>query len=423
VERSHEISDELDVVYDSAMSGPGPEHRTSDERLVALESLTDTALTRLEVEDLLDELLSRVQEILEADTAAVLLLDGPRELVARAARGIEEEVRQGVRVPLGSGFAGRIAAPRGPILLERVDATTVTNPILWEKGIKVMLGVPLLAGDRLLGVIHVGRLVDRAFGPDDVLLLEVVAGRVAGAVQTRQLAIERAAALLLERSLLPSALPASPGLEVSARYVPAQNGTVGGDWYDVFTLPSGQLWIVTGDVAGHGIHAAVVMGRIRSALRAYTMLELPPEDVLDLVDRKVTHFEIGSIATVALAATHPPFDRLQLALAGHPPPAIAVPGSPTVLAEVDVGTPLGTGADVRRSSTALDVPPGTVLAFYTDGLVERRGESIDVGLERVRAAVTPDAPAQVARDVMRELVGDREPEDDIALVVVRRARE
>jgi hypothetical protein len=423
VERSHEISDELDVVYDSAMSGPGPEHRTSDERLVALESLTDTALTRLEVEDLLDELLSRVQEILEADTAAVLLLDGPRELVARAARGIEEEVRQGVRVPLGSGFAGRIAATRGPILLERVDATTVTNPILWEKGIKVMLGVPLLAGDRLLGVIHVGRLVDRAFGPDDVLLLEVVAGRVAGAVQTRQLAIERAAALLLERSLLPSALPASPGLEVSARYVPAQNGTVGGDWYDVFTLPSGQLWIVTGDVAGHGIHAAVVMGRIRSALRAYTMLELPPEDVLDLVDRKVTHFEIGSIATVALAATHPPFDRLQLALAGHPPPAIAVPGSPTVLAEVDVGTPLGTGADVRRSSTALDVPPGTVLAFYTDGLVERRGESIDVGLERVRAAVTPDAPAQVARDVMRELVGDREPEDDIALVVVRRARE
>jgi serine phosphatase RsbU (regulator of sigma subunit) len=299
----------------------------------------------------------------------------------------------------------------------------VTNPILWEKGVKVMLGVPLLAGDRLLGVIHVGRLVDRAFGPDDVLLLEVVAGRVAGAVQTRQLAIERAAALLLERSLLPSALPASPGLEVSARYVPAQNGTVGGDWYDVFTLPSGQLWIVTGDVAGHGIHAAVVMGRIRSALRAYTMLELPPEDVLDLVDRKVTHFEIGSIATVALAATHPPFDRLQLALAGHPPPAIAVPGSPTVLAEVDVGTPLGTGADVRRSSTALDVPPGTVLAFYTDGLVERRGESIDVGLERVRAAVTPDAPAQVARDVMRELVGDREPEDDIALVVVRRARE
>src|SRR4029453_11280278 len=100
-------------------------------------------------------LLARVQEILDADTAAVLLVDPTsRQLVARSARGTEEEVRQGVEIPLGHGFAGRIAATRGPIALDRVDATTVSNPILWEKGIKVMLGVPLLSSDGLLGGLH-----------------------------------------------------------------------------------------------------------------------------------------------------------------------------------------------------------------------------------------------------------------------------
>jgi sigma-B regulation protein RsbU (phosphoserine phosphatase) len=267
----------------------------AEAQLANLQALTDTALTRLDVDDLLAELLSRVREILDAETAAVLLLDeGSGQLVATAACGIEEEVREGVRVPLGSGFAGRIASSRGPIRLDRVDSTTVSNPILWEKGIQVMLGVPLVSSKKLLGVLHVGRLEDRPFSDQDVELLQVVADRVAAATQTRTLAIERAAAGLLERSLLPEGLPACPGLELAARYVPAEGHAIGGDWYDVFTLPSGELWLVVGDVAGHGIHASIVMGRIRSALRAYTLLDLPPEEVLRLVDRKVDHFEIGT---------------------------------------------------------------------------------------------------------------------------------
>ena len=145
--------------------------------------------------------------------------------------------------------------------------------MLWEKQIRVMLGIPLLSGDRLLGVIHVGRLEDRPFTDQDVELLQVVADRVAGVTQARLLAIEQAAAGLLERSLLPSRLPQCEGLEFTARYVPTEERSVGGDWYDLFTLPSGTLWIVAGDVAGHGLHAAVVMGRIRSALRAYTLLD------------------------------------------------------------------------------------------------------------------------------------------------------
>ena len=173
-----------------------------------------------------------------------------------------------------------------------------------------------------------GGLEHRPFNDQDVELLQVVADRVAGATQTRTLAIERAAAGLLERSLLPERLPTCPGLELAARYVPAEGQAIGGDWYDVFTLPSGQLWIVVGDVAGHGIQASVVMGRIRSALRAYSLLDLPPEEVLRLVDRKVDHFEIGTIATVACAVTDSPYDTMTVALAGHPPPVVAAPGEP-----------------------------------------------------------------------------------------------
>ena len=305
------------------------------ERLANLQALTDSALTQLDADDLLVELLARVREILDVDTAAVLILDEQSgELVATAACGIEDEVRQGVRVPLGTGFAGRIAATKDAVALERVDSTTVANPILWEKGIKVMLGLPLLRDDRVIGVMHVGRLENRPFNEEDTALLQIVADRVAGAIQTQQLAIERATTLLLERSLLPGKLPSCSGLSFATRFVAAEGRTVGGDWFDLFTLPSGQLWIVVGDVAGHGLQAAVVMGRIRSALRAYTLLDAPaPERVLDLVDRKVNHFEIGTIATVACAVFDPPYDTMTLAVAGHPPPVVAVPGLPAAFAE------------------------------------------------------------------------------------------
>ena len=392
-----------------------------DERLARLHALTDATLSRLDVDDLLTELLNRVREILGADTAAVLLLDEPsQKLVARAACGIEEEVREGVRVPIGAGFAGRIAATKGAVRLDRIDETTVTNPILWEKGIQVMLGVPLLSEDKVLGVLHVGRLDARPFTPEDADLLQIVADRVAGATQNRQLAIEQAAAILLERSLLPSSLPVCAGLEVAARYVPADDRVVGGDWYDMFTLPSGDLWIVVGDVAGHGLGAAVVMGRIRSALRAYALLGLPPEEVLELVDRKVRHFEIGTYATIVCAVGRPPFDSIRIAVAGHPPPILSAPDTEPVVVEVHITPPVGVGEDIERFSTDLAIPAGAVLAFYTDGLIERRGESIDVGLERLRRAVRPDSAAAVVRTVMHRLVADSVPIDDVALVVLRR---
>ena len=143
--------------------------RAATDPLLNLRALTDSTLTPVDVDALLVEVLARVREIVDADTAAVLLLnESAGELVARAASGIEEEVRQGVRVPLGTGFAGRIAATRQAVRLDRVDESTVANPILWEKRIKTMLGVPLLRDDRVLGVMHVGRLQRRPFSDADI---------------------------------------------------------------------------------------------------------------------------------------------------------------------------------------------------------------------------------------------------------------
>jgi signal transduction histidine kinase len=160
--------------------------RKARKRVEHVQAVTDAALGHLELDDLFAVLLPRIRDILGADTCAVLLVDeDANELVARAAVGIEEEVERGVRIPVGLGFAGRIAAERHPVILPDVDHADVLNPILREKGIKSMLGVPLLVGGHALGVIHVGALVHRRFTTDDVELLQLVADRVA-------LAIERA---------------------------------------------------------------------------------------------------------------------------------------------------------------------------------------------------------------------------------------
>jgi sigma-B regulation protein RsbU (phosphoserine phosphatase) len=246
----------------------------AEDKLQDIQSVTDAALSHLTTDDLLVTLLDRVREILDADTAAVLLLDvSGRQLIATAASGLEEEVSQGVRIPVGRGFAGRIAAERRPVILDRVDHGTVLNPLLLEKGIRSLAGVPLLAQGTVIGVLHIGTLQNRVFTPDDAALLQLAADRAALAVQSLRSREDQAAAVALQRSLVPSALPEVRGVESAARYVPG-SGRVGGDWYDVFVLPSGQLGLVVGDVAGSGLGAAVIMGRIRSTLRAYA-LEFP----------------------------------------------------------------------------------------------------------------------------------------------------
>jgi signal transduction histidine kinase len=175
--------------------------RGDAQHVLRLQAVTDVALAHLELGDLLNELLKRIRTVLEVDTTAVLLLDpATNELVARAAVGLEEEVERGVRIPLGQGFAGRIAAERRPVYLPDVDHADVFNPLLREKGIKSLLGVPLLMEGQPLGVLHVGSLVPREFAQDEIDLLQLVADRAALAIShARLFESERDARARLER--------------------------------------------------------------------------------------------------------------------------------------------------------------------------------------------------------------------------------
>jgi phosphoserine phosphatase RsbU/P len=392
-------------------------------KLRDIRSITDAALSHLGADDLLAELLVRVKEILDADTVAVLLLDSSgRQLIATAACGLEEEVRQGVRIPVGQGFAGRIAAGQRPVILDHVDHGNVLNPILLDKGIRSLVGVPLLVHGAVIGVLHVGTVHDRVFTADDAALLQLAADRAALAVQSLRSHEDRAAAAALQRSLLPSALPVVTGVEAAARYVPGE-GQVGGDWYDMFPLPGDELGVVAGDVAGSGLAGAVVMGRMRSVLRAYALEYPDPAEVLGKLDQKMQYFEGEVMATVSYAVLDPASGQLRISSAGHFPPVIAAPGQRGVLAEIAVDAPIGVADAPRRHVTTLDLASGAVLCFFTDGLVERRDEPIDDGITRLCATVVPGPPENICISVMGALVGSEHPGDDIALLVLRWQRE
>src|SRR5947209_5875311 len=274
-----------------AMPGePGNAPSGADERLRRIESMTDAAVAHVDVEALLAELLDRVRDLLGVETATVLLLDpASQELVVTVALGLEATVRQGIRIPLGKGFAGRVAAEQQPLIIEQIDQTNVLYPLLAEHGTCSLLGVPLLSSGTVIGVVHVGTLVPHRFSDDDVRLLQIAAERIVFATQSRRTELERAAAAVFQRSLLPARLPVVPGLELAAHYIPAGRGGVGGDWYDVFTLPSGWLCIVIGDVVGRGLMAADVMGRLRNALRSYALLGGDPAEILGRLDQQVQH--------------------------------------------------------------------------------------------------------------------------------------
>ncbi|MFI5915823.1 PP2C family protein-serine/threonine phosphatase [Dactylosporangium sp. NPDC051541] len=392
----------------------------SVEQLRRLQTVTDAALSRLGVEDLLNELLVRVRDLLHADTATILLLDPTgAELVATAASGLEREVRLGVRVPVGHGFAGQVAATAEPLVLDHVDATTVVSRILLDAGITAMLGVPMISTGQVVGVLHVGSRTPRRFTAEDTELLQLVAERAAHATVARAHSLDRATAHALQRSLLPSRLPALPGLDVAVRYLPGTDTGLGGDWYDVFTLPSGVIGVAIGDVAGKGLRAAVIMGRIRSALRAYAMETDDPADVLTRLDRKVQRFEPDAMATVIYAVIAPRLDRITLSNAGHLPPVAVTPGHPARLSRVGPDLPIGAYPGATRTATSLPLDPGDGLFFYTDGLVERR-QPITDGFDRLTAALTGGDAEEQCTAAMNALLATDPATDDVAMLALRR---
>jgi phosphoserine phosphatase RsbU/P len=385
-----------------------------DDRLRDLQHLTQVALSRPDERDFLWELLDGTKKVLGADTAAVLLLDRRAgELVAASASGQEEEVHQRVRLPVGQAFAELIAAECQPVTIDDVDRNDPRNPILLTSEVRSLLGVPLMDGATVIGALHIGSFTHREFTQADAELLQFAADRAAQMTHA-----EHSVAGALQRSLLPPALPVVPGLEMAARYVPG-HGRIGGDWYDVFVLPTGEACAVIGDVAGSGLQAAVIMERLRTAVRSYTLDTRDPAVVLSKLDEHVRHFEPDAIATVLCAVFEPGLDKVTISSAGHFPPVVAVPGSAAVLADIP-SDPLIGAFPAPRTATTIGVPHGSALCLYTDGLVERRGRDLDEGEEILRQAVTAGPPPANCAAVMHALVGPDPVDDDIAILMMRR---
>ena len=387
-------------------------------RLESLQRVTDAALAYLPEEELLHELLERVAEALHVDTVAILLLEGDA-VHARAAKGIEEEVEQNVRVPLGRGFAGRIAAEGRTIAITDVEHADIYNPILREKGIKSLLGVPLLAGGEAIGVLHVGSLTPREFDDDERALLQFAGERAARAIERARLYEKRRVAEVLQERLLPPAIGTAFGLESSARYLPAAGGSLGGDWYDVFTLAGGRVALAVGDVVGRGVEAAAIMAQLRTAVRAYAADGHPPAAVVDRINNLMQSHGPLAMTTLVFLVIDPATETLEVVNAGHPPALVVDPSGTASYCWAQGGVPLGASATSVYASETFPLPTGSIVLAYTDGLVERRSQSIDVGLERLRSIAEGARDADGLCEAIVEHLVPEAPGDDVAFIATR----
>lgn len=393
-------------------------------RLEDVQRVTEAALAYLDLDDLLKELLDRVTGILDADTAAVLLVeDDGQTLAARAAKGLEEEVERGFRLPVGRGFAGRIALAREPVVIQNLEESTIqpVNPLFREKGVQSLLGVPLVVEGELIGVIHVGSLTPREFHDGEIELLQLVADRVALSIERSRLMVQGQIATTLQRSLLPRQLPQLPGLRMAARYLPAAvESAVGGDWYDVIELHSRSIGFVIGDVAGHGLAAATFMGQLRSAIRAYALDTDGPAEVMTKLAAFSDHMR-SRMATVIYATLNLTTWEARIARAGHPYPLLIRADGSAEYLSAGGGPPIGTVGGHAYDEQSLTLSAGETLLLYTDGLIERRGGKLSDG-ERTLLEVavsSPDEPELKCQGIISRLTKDTTIADDIAVLAVQ----
>ncbi|GAB2871345.1 SpoIIE family protein phosphatase/ATP-binding protein [Streptomyces deserti] len=299
-----------------------------------------------------------------------------------------------------------------------------------EYGIHSLITVPLRAGALVLGVVGFWRSEKpEPFDAEEVALAEELVARAAVSIDNaRRYTREHSMAVTLQRSLLPRSLPEQSALDIAYRYLPAQAG-VGGDWFDVLPLSGARVALVVGDVVGHGLHAAATMGRLRTAVHNFTALDLPPDELITLLDELVGRIdqdeeEEGATAPVTgatcLYAIYDPVSRrCTVARAGHPPPALIRPDGSVEFPDVPAGPPLGLGG-LPFETAELELEEGSRLVLYTDGLVEDRERDIDVGLEMLREALS--RAGESPEDTCRVVLDSRRPAragDDIALIVAR----
>src|SRR6202046_2403198 len=289
-----------------------------------------------------------------------------------------------------------------------------------------MLLLPLIARDTMLGFfVCVRQVGHRRFDAYDTEIGVEFASRAAIFIDNaRRYSRERATALTLQRSLLPTGLSAPSSVEVRHRYLPGSKMIeVGGDWYESITLPGGRVALVGGDVAGHGVRAAVTMGRLRTAIRTLARLELPPaetlqqlDELMHALDQREPHF-----ATCVYAVFDAVSGRCEVASAGHLPPLLVSPDGKSEFLDVSPSPPLGMGPGPVQTRT-FKIRDGSLLVLYTDGLVERRDADIDEGLTRLRETFGPGSTSrpleELCKATLAGVYADHQ-RDDIAVLVAR----
>jgi PAS domain S-box-containing protein len=288
-----------------------------------------------------------------------------------------------------------------------------------------VLAAPIMAGNRPVGVLTLVRDAGRpAFAETDIKVAEEFARRLADVMASAETsAREHTIAETLQRALLPSELPAVPGLDLAAGYLPASDGVhVGGDWYDVFPLGGNRVGLVIGDVAGHSINSASIMGQVRSMLRAYALDRPHPADVLQRTNAAMIRLLPEAIASAIYAVLDLATGDLVYANAGHPPPLItAGPGDAGYL-DAATGVLLGACAGISPRDRRRRLAPGTGLLFYTDGLIEDRRRDIDEGLSALAAALRRSGArtaGQIRAAAESLLEGEPSRADDVCLLAAR----
>ncbi|CAM5571364.1 SpoIIE family protein phosphatase [Kitasatospora aureofaciens] len=302
-----------------------------------------------------------------------------------------------------------------------------------------LLAVPLRARGTNLGVVLFTRLDPSAppYGRDDLPIAEELAARAAVCIDNaRRYTREHTTALTLQHSLLPQGTPEQAAVDIAGRYLPADSKAgIGGDWYDVIPLSGARVALVVGDVVGHGIHASAAMGRLRTAVRTLADVDLAPDELLahldDLVIQLGTGKECadappGELGATCLYAVYDPISRrCSLASAGHPWPALVTPDGTVDFIELPTGPPLGLGG-LPFETVETELPEGSIVALFTDGLIEARHRDVDTGLHALRAALAGPVPSpdtacdlETLCDAVLKTMLDERPADDVALLIAR----
>ena len=337
--------------------------------------------------------------------------------------GISAEALAGMATPGNTALFRTTFDGASAVRIDDV-ATDVRVPPDLLLPVRSYLAVPVASRGNVLGGLFFGHPEPGWFTEADEQIATGIAAHAAIAVENaKQFTDKRLAAETLQHALLPDRLPCVPGLDVAARYVPAGGGAeVGGDWYDVIALDDGRVCVVMGDVVGHGIAAASLMGQLRNAVRAYAVDDRAPAELLGCLNALIS--AIGThehMATMVYAVYDPERETLEVANAGHPPPVLRTDDGTAAIIEGGSGVPLGAVAGYAYESTVCPMPPGSTLVLYTDGLVEAPDMPLDAGIGALRVLMANDSsdPDGLCQLLVDRSTGSRPATDDVAVLTLR----